>query len=258
MEVLGQLTIARRRGDAPPATLELLRGDLARLPPEHAVDALVVSAFPDSYTPDRGTLFEALSNRGLDMRVVARQKAEDQRPRLGCWISQPLRERQRLRIGRIVCFEPRYPAFLRQTGFDHTNIEETVGFVFRCLNNFAIPDAKRQLHLRRVAMPLLATGNQRVPVGVMLPRLLEAAIFWLEEGLPVQRLKIVAHTPEHAEVARGVFAAVALSRDAAAAPTTPGARPVDRWPSELATSVLQQMVVSCTARARSPACGRPP
>ena len=83
------------------------------------------------------------------------------------------------------------------TGFDSRSIESTVGYVFRCLNNFVIPEAAegheiRRFDIRRVAMPLLATGNQGVPVEKLIPRLLEAAVFWLEEGLPIECLKIVA------------------------------------------------------------------
>jgi hypothetical protein len=116
---------------------------------------------------------------------------------------------------RVVCFEPRYAAFVANTGFDSRSIESTVGYVFRCLNNFVIPETERheirRFDITRVAMPLLATGNQRVPVEALLPRLLEAAEFWLEEGLPIECLKIVAFTPADAQMAARIFAAKASS-----------------------------------------------
>src|ERR1044072_2810789 len=90
MRLIDQFGVPRRRGTRPAATVELLQGDLAAIPPEHAVDALVVSAFPNSYTPNPGTLFEDLLEHGLDMQEVARSKEEDLRSRLGCWISTPL------------------------------------------------------------------------------------------------------------------------------------------------------------------------
>src|SRR4029434_11104257 len=71
MRVLDQFTVARRYGTGAPATIELLEGDLSAVPPEHAVDALVVSAFPNSYTPNPGTLFKSLFEHGLDMQEVA-------------------------------------------------------------------------------------------------------------------------------------------------------------------------------------------
>ena len=84
MRLVNDLTISRPRGTKPPAVIQLLQGDLSALPPEHAVDALVVSAFPQSYTPNPGTLFESLYKRGLVMAPIAVHKEEDQRARLGC------------------------------------------------------------------------------------------------------------------------------------------------------------------------------
>jgi hypothetical protein len=102
---------------------------------------LVVSAFPGSYTPNPGTLFESLFRKGLDMRAVATRKAEDERARLGCWLSEPLPPDvvDRFNFARILCFEPRDPRFLAASGIDFDNIEDTVGFVFRCLNNSTAP-----------------------------------------------------------------------------------------------------------------------
>jgi hypothetical protein len=259
MEVIDRLTVQRRRGRTESAaTLELLIGDLSAIPQEHAVDALVVSAFPNSYTPDPGTLFDALFRRGLDMQVVAEHKQEDQRERLGCWISRPLPAElaRRFNFSRIVCFEPRYPAFVTNTGFDSRNIEDTVGYVFRCLNNFVIPEAaeahgERGFDITRIAMPLLATGNQHVPVEVLLPKLLDAAVFWLEEGLPIERLKIVAFKPVEAQVAARIFSAKSSgqpsSRDVSPA-TRPGK--TTGWEAHLAGIIAAQVIETCTAGLR--------
>jgi TIR domain len=209
MQVIDELVVRRIRGPSGIATIQLLEGDLAQIPAKHAVDALVVSAFPNSYVPSRGTLFASLARRGLKMEQVARNKQEDERGRLGCWLSRPLSPRlsQQFHFKRIICFEPRYPEFLRTSGIDEDDIGQTVGFVFRCLNNFVIPDrrGRRQFAITKLAMPLLATGNQRVPVETIVPRLLEAAVFWLEEGLPVEQLKIVAFLAQNAAIAKGLF-----------------------------------------------------
>ncbi len=258
MDVIDRLTVPRRRGKESAATIELLRGDLSAIPPEHAVDALVVSAFPNSYTPNPGTLFEALLRRGLDMQKIAQQKQEDQRERLGCWISRRLSaDLARLfNFGRVICFEPRYPAFVVKTSFDSRSIESTVGYVFRCLNNFVIPEATegheiRGFDIRRVAMPLLATGNQGVQVEKLVPRLLEAAVFWLKEGLPIECLKIVVFKDAEAQVATRIFAAKASSE-----PSLPGGSPAalpaktTGWEADLARIIAGQVIETCTARLR--------
>ena len=260
MEIIDRFSVPRRRGTETPATIELLKGDLSAIPPEHAVDALVVSAFPNSYTPNPGTLFEDLLARGLDMREVARRKQEDQRSRLGCWISQPLPPdvARAFNFTRVVCFEPSYPEFVENSGFDGGNIEETVGFVFRCLNNFVIPEGvegsgARRFDLTRIAMPLLATGNQRVPVDAMLPRLLQAAIFWLEQGLPIQQLKIVAFSPAETVVATRIFSAVASARRSAGDVHAPAPASIagSAWEADLAGTIASQVIETCTRQIRN-------
>ena len=260
MEIIDRFSVPRRRGTETPATIELLKGDLSAIPPEHAVDALVVSAFPNSYTPNPGTLFEDLLARGLDMREVARRKQEDQRSRLGCWISQPLPPdvARAFNFTRVVCFEPSYPEFVENSGFDGGNIEETVGFVFRCLNNFVIPEGvegsgARRFDLTRIAMPLLATGNQRVPVDAMLPRLLQAAIFWLEQGLPIQQLKIVAFSPAETVVATRIFSAVASARRSAGDVHAPAPASIagSAWEADLAGTIASQVIETCTRQLRN-------
>ena len=257
MRVLDQFTVARRRGTGAPAIIELLEGDLSAIPPEHAVDALVVSAFPNSYTPNPGTLFEDLFEHGLDMQEVARSKEEDLRSRLGCWISTPLpaSQIQKFNFRRVVCFEPRYPAFVTASGFDGRSVEQTVGFVFRCLNNFVIPETstdtdREDYEIARVAMPLLATGNQRVPVDALLPELLEAAIFWLEEGLPIERLKIVAFSPAETAMASRLFSEVASAyRGAADTESRKGARA--KWETDLASSIGSYAIDAVTRQLRA-------
>ena len=253
MRLIDRFSVPRRRGTQPEATIELLQGDLSAIPSEHAVDALVVSAFPNSYTPNHGTLFEALLARGLDMQDVARHKQEDQRSRLGCWISQPLLPElaRAFNFSRIVCFEPSYPAFVLNSRFDAGSIAETVGFVFRCLNNFAIPEADedrnvRRFDLGRIAMPLLASGNQRVPVEAMLPRLLEAAVFWLEQGLPIEQLKIVTFSPAETEIATRIFSSfVSARRTAGSSLAAPAAAVNPDWETDLAGRIAADVIAAC-------------
>ena len=258
MEIIDQLIVSRVRGTSGAAAIQLLAGDLAAIPLEHAVDALVVSAFPNSYTPNHGTLFESLYNRGLEMRQDAQRKQEDERSRLGCWLSESLPQEMvsTFHFRRIICFEPLYPEFVRNSGIKGGNIEEAVGFVFRCLNNFIIPDRtdNRRFEITRVAMPLLATGNQQVPLEVMFPRLMEAAIFWLEVGLPVEELKIVAFRAADVPVARRIFeeAKSLFNRRAGTHKYEPPAGAVvpSDWEAQLAQTVTRDVIETCKRNLR--------
>lgn len=257
MTLIDQLHVARNRGSGSDAVIQLLAGDLAALPAEHAVDALVVSAFPNSYTPNPGTLFESLNARGLDMREVALRIDEDERRHLGCWLSKPLAQQlaAKFHFKRIICFEPAYPDFVSNSGIVQGSVEDAVGFVFRCLNHFAIPDPSdnRRFEIGSVAMPLLATGNQRASLTALFPKLLEAAVFWLEQGLPVSQLKIVAFRPEDLFVARRLFEEVKSShseRVAAKLRHVPRAPAGDSWEDQLVREIGQQVTRTCDRRLR--------
>jgi hypothetical protein len=187
---LAQIAIPRSTGDA---TIQLLLGDLSAMPAEQAVDILVVSAFPNDYTPLKGSLFLALKEKGLSIKELAANKQTDLVPQLGCWISQTLSKEQQdmFHFKRILCFEPRQ---------QNAEPQSVVGNIFRCINTFAFDDENDE-----VAMPILATGYQRIPLAKMLPALLDSAIFWLVNGLPLKSIKFVLHTQEQADAALAIF-----------------------------------------------------
>lgn len=175
-----------------PRTIAIYRGDLTAIPPEEAVDALVVSALPGSYSPTRSSLIGALYRRGISVAELARDKAEDLRPALACWLSRPLAETgPRIQFRRILCFEP----------LARGEPPEVVSDIFQCLASLAAgPDP-----VRSVAMPLLAGGVQGVSTAEMLLPLFEAATHWLQSGLPLETLKIVAFSETSAAELRSAF-----------------------------------------------------
>jgi len=151
----------------------------------------------------------------------------------------------RFHVGRILCFEPRYRPFLEATGIDIENIEQTVGFIFRCLNNFVIPDweGRRSFQISRVAMPLVATGNQAVPVEDMCPSLLDAAAFWLAQGLPVDVLKIVVFDPADRQLVAGLFAAFKVTYlRRQTAKVTVGRGAAEGWTQQLADTIAREVI----------------
>jgi hypothetical protein len=56
-----------------------------------------------------------------------------------------------------------------------------------------------------IAMPVLASGRQKVPVEKMLPAMLDACIFWMDSGIPLHVIKLIIHSDEHAAAALPIF-----------------------------------------------------
>jgi hypothetical protein len=176
--------------------VQLLAGNLAAIPARHAVDLLVVSAFPDDYSPTEQSLIGALNRQGVSVEWLAGRKAVDLRSISSCWLSEEIRP-QGLHFRRILCFEPHYRG----------SPPEVVGDVFRSL----IPFTAGSPPLARVAMPLLASGDMGEPGSVMLEAILTAALHWLGIGMPLECIKVVVSertTEEKREQYRAVFAAV--------------------------------------------------
>jgi hypothetical protein len=196
MELLDTLTV---HDGSTSKTIELYRGDLTFLKPDEGVDVLVVSAFPSDYSEVPGTLIGALADRGVSVWRLAARKAIDLRETHSCWLSRELEPSARghgIEFKRLLCFEPEFRG----------RAPEVVGDIFRSLVP-VLTDNKNPP--RTVAMPLVATGNQRESVAEMLPALLDAAAHWMSlPDFPLQRLKIVAYEADQAADAKRLFASL--------------------------------------------------
>ena len=186
MELLDVIEIGQKK-------IELLEGDLTEIPEERAVDLLVLSAFPDDYMPTRTSLIGALERKGLSVEALSALKEEDLRDSFACWLSEEFdAPHTGLRFRRILCFEP-----LGKGG----KPPELVGDIYRAL----VPILGLDESIRSIAMPILATGNQYWPVEEILPPLLDATIHWLESGLPLDVVRIVAYSEADAVAAKSYF-----------------------------------------------------
>jgi hypothetical protein len=70
-------------------------------------------------------------------------------------------------------------------------------------------------------MSLVATGGQRVNPVKMFEPLIDAAVHWLEIGLPVTHLKIVEHTESKAYELKGAFSILKQRYSTATVKSTP-------------------------------------
>src|SRR5918993_310896 len=193
MQLISELIIPNETGES---VIQLLQGDLSELPVEHKTDILVLSAFPGDYFPTPGTLINSLDEKGLSVAKLSLDKQADLREQLNCWLSKSINKdlQQKLNIKRILCFEPGQQIHASQ---------EIVGNIFRCINTFAF-DEKNNV----VAIPMVASGCQRAKAEAMLPALLEASIFWLENGLPLTCIKLVIYRQEKVKMAADIFNAM--------------------------------------------------
>lgn len=133
----------------------------------------------------------------------------DLRDNFSCWLSKPLSPTDPgLRFTRILCFEP------SKRGAP----PEVVGDIFRAL----MPILAEEPDINSIALPIVAAGNQGCSVAEMLPPLLDAALGWLEKGLPLDCIKIVTLRDTQAAEAERIFNARKLAyltpRPAAATP----------------------------------------
>jgi hypothetical protein len=175
MKVIDSIEMSNEHG---PALIEICHGDLTEMGPGADVDVLVVSAFPDEYSPIPNTLIGALHQRGISVYEMAQDKAADLRAWCSCWMSQDIAALPPgLSFRRIFCFEP------RRRGDPSAVVDD----LFRGLAPFLNDSQPSYV----VAMPLLATGEQAVPIPAMLGAVVRSARRWIEFGLPIRRFQIV-------------------------------------------------------------------
>jgi hypothetical protein len=188
-------TITVHRAGGPPRRIELRQGDLTDLGPPDAVDVLVVSAFPNDYSPVRGSLIGALHARGLSVAELARD-CIDLRRSFSCWLSReipPEMHARGLRFKRLLCFEPQVSGLVHRP-------REVIDQLYAALTPFMFgPTA-----LTSVAMPLLSTGKMRFTIEQVVPHLLDGALSLMRSDSPLRIVKIVC-VPEKAEEVRTTF-----------------------------------------------------
>ena len=163
--------------------IELLQGDLTLRDIKNPFDLLIVSAFPNDYLPTCSSLIGALEGVGLSVAYLASTKELDLRANFSCWLSRALTSPS-VSFKRILCFEPRFRG----------SPPQVVGDIFQALT----PILCQLPEVRSAAMPIVAAGNQGYSVKEMLSPLLDAASNWMEQGLPLDILKIATYSDQQA------------------------------------------------------------
>jgi hypothetical protein len=186
MKLLAEWRIQHKRHER---KIELYQGNLAALPPKHAVDVLVVSAFADDYMPTPSSLIGALYEKGTSVADLALAKQKDMRKEFSCWLSRPLTGATGFK--RILCIESEWKG----------SPPEITDDIFRVLAPCSISEFPNG----SVAMPLVGAGDQGYPADQMMKSILQAAAYWFRHGLNLRVLKIVVHSESIAGIAKKAF-----------------------------------------------------
>ncbi|PZF75865.1 hypothetical protein DK847_16730 [Aestuariivirga litoralis] len=155
--------------------LDICIGDILH-PDEKPADYLVLSSFPNDYTPTPKSLIGRLSTLGINVADLASEKERDWRKRWGCWVAGEVNLRKKPL--RIVCFEH---------GSD-THPKNIVGNVYRTIREFLMEDQDRRA--RCVRVPLLSTGDQGFDRLEMMSEILRQAYLHLVLVAPIERIQV--------------------------------------------------------------------
>ncbi|MGD0839468.1 MAG: toll/interleukin-1 receptor domain-containing protein [Polyangia bacterium] len=189
MRLLAKHTIAHSGGEK---CISLYQGGLTQIPPGEKVDLLVVSAFPNDYVPTSTSLVGALHRIGISVEELSRHKDVDLRHPLSTWLSTDISQlHPKVGFRRILCFE----------AIEDKAPPEVVGDIFRALLPFALGEPP----IQSLAMPVLASGDQRYDPAIMLSAIFQAACHWLSAGLPLVAIKVVVRDEELANRLKTVF-----------------------------------------------------
>lgn len=102
-ELLATLPV---KSDVDTKKISVYRGDLTTIPDDHALDLLIISAFPNGYSPSPSSLIGALASKGLSVHQLAKQKLHDLRKVCNFWLSRRLEDTGGVKnISQLACFE---------------------------------------------------------------------------------------------------------------------------------------------------------
>lgn len=160
-------------------SISVLHGDILKITDQ--VDIMIVSIFKGGLTPIPGTLLGDLSNSGIDSVKLHKDMAFNFCKGLNTWLSQTIEGHP---FKRILFFEMR--SFL-----GNTLEKEGIEVVFENLFLTLMILEKKGIPIKKVAMPLLGTGNQNLDMAKVISLLLSLTERFLNELDTLQSISFV-------------------------------------------------------------------
>ena len=152
---------------------------------DEPLSILVTSAFVGNYNKTPGTMMHALGKQGIDVKRLSRDPAIDLRKPLGVWISAPAKAKGGLQVERIACLELLLPLSPHQSArITQADLIQKLRALFQA---FDLADTAG-MDVATIALPLLGTGKQQIPLDLIIPPLLTECQGFLKRNSAAKRI----------------------------------------------------------------------
>lgn len=159
------------------------------------VDVMTVSSFYRDYHAARGTLFEALLSRNIDVSAMARSPEIDLREQCNIWLSREVSGSAGIPVKRVGCIEMSSYSIDRSSWRNQEAIMlASIQAYFRMLDIASIMG----ISVSRIVLPILGAGNQRISADLIMTPMLNECIRFLKSNSSVRHIMIVTNNQQNA------------------------------------------------------------
>lgn len=158
------------------------------------IDVMAVSAFYHSYSPNRGTLMEALLRANINVWELSHDPEIDLRKNVNVWLSKEVKE-PLLPIKRIGCIEM---SPVSADGEAWKNIEGKILSSIRAYFHMLEIASLSQIPVETIGLPVLGAGMQNISLDLILVPILNECVRFLESNEQVKKIHIITKNQGHA------------------------------------------------------------
>ena len=159
------------------------------------VDVMTVSAFYRDYHATKGTLFEALLSRNIDVRAMAASPEIDLREQCNIWLSGEVTAPAGIPVRRVGCIEmSSYSADRSSWRNQEATMLASIQAYFRMLDIASIMG----ISVSRIVLPILGAGRQKISAELIMTPMLNECIRFLKSNSSVRHIMIVTNNQQNA------------------------------------------------------------